>query len=362
MSVTLSVAQWVELGRRIFGSWGAPDDRATYVARTLVDSDLAGFASHGVLRIPQYHEFVTAGWLKPGNAAAVVRDSQAVAVVDGNWGFGQPAAQLATEVAMQKARVSGIGAVGIRHAGHIGRLGEYAETAARADMIALVMASGGDTGGLLAPFGGSERVFSTNPIGAGVPARRHTPFIMDYATSVVAAGRIQLLPDQNARIPEGWVVDAAGNPATVARQLMEGGAVLPFGGHKGYALALLIELLCGGLTEAGCSERPDRVVELGLGGNAGFVIVIDPAHFVDVEWFLGCVDGFFDRLKKVKPAAGFDRVRVPGEPEAEHRAKHLDAGVRVEAATWEKIAAVAAERHVRLDDLMPHVSGRSAAN
>ncbi len=359
MNVTLKDAQWVEAGRRIFASWGASDDRAAYVARTLVDSDLAGMASHGVRRILQYHEFVKAGWLKPDRAPEVARDAPAVAMVDGNWGFGQPAAQLATQLAIAKARGSGIASVGIRHAGHIGRLGEYAETVAREDMIALVMASGGDTGGLLAPYGGAERVFSTNPIGAGVPARRHAPFIMDYATSVVAAGRIQLLPDQNARIPEGWVVDAAGKPATVARHLMEGGALLPFGGHKGYALALLIELMCGALTEAGCSERPDTIVERGLGGNAAFIIVINPSQFLDLDQFYGSVDGFFDRLKRVKPAVGFDRVRVPGEPEAEHRAKHLDAGISVEAATWEKIEAVAAQYHVRLDDIVAHgMSGR----
>jgi uncharacterized oxidoreductase len=361
MSMVLDVEQWVELGRRIFVSWGSPADQAAYVARTLVDSDLAGIASHGVLRIPQYHEFVNAGWLKPGNAPEIIRDAHAVAVVDGHWGFGQPAAKLATEVAIAKARTSGIAAVGMQRAGHIGRLGEYAEMATRENMIALVMASGGDTGGLLAPHGGAERVFSTNPIGAGVPARRHAPFIMDYATSVVAAGRIWLLPDQDARIPEGWVVDAEGKPATVARKLKEGGAVLPFGGHKGYALSLLVELLCGALTEAGCSARPDRVVEQGLGGNASFIIVIDPVHFVDLDGFYGSVDGFFDRLKKVKPAAGFDRVRVPGEPEAEHRVKHLAAGISVESAIWEQIRAVATAHHVRLDDIVPHGGGGSAA-
>ena len=312
MSVILNDQQWFEIGRRIFIAWGTPEDIAECVSRSLVNSNLAGIASHGVLRIPSYHDFLIAGWLKPGNAPQVAKDSQSVAVIDGNWGFGQPAAQLATQVAIRKARISGIASVGIRHAGHIGRLGEYAETAARDDMIAVVMASGGDTGGLLAPYGGAERVFSTNPIGASVPSRKHNPFVMDYATSVVAAGRIQLLPDQNTRIPEGWVIDAEGNPATIARQLMEGGALLPFGGHKGYALTLLIELLCGALTGAGCSERPNRIVEHGLGGNAGFVIVINPAHFVDLDEFYGSVDEFFDRLKRVKPAAGFDRVRIPG--------------------------------------------------
>jgi len=354
MSMTLTETQGFDVGRRIFSAWGADEATAACVARSLVDSDLAGIASHGVLRIPMYHGFVKAGWLKPENRPEVTKDLPSTAVIDGHWGFGQPAAQLATRLAMEKAQAHGIAAVGILNAGHIGRLGEYAEMAAREGLIAIVMASGGRTGGLMAPYGGAERVLSTNPIGAGVPARNHAPFIMDYATSIVAAGKVELAPDQNSPIPEGWVVDAEGRPATIARQLMEGGALLPFGGHKGYALALLIELLCGALTGAGCSERPDRVVKHGLGGNAAFAIAINPAHFTETDHFYESVDGLFDRLKRVKPAAGFDRVMVPGEPEAAQRLQHLQAGVTIADATWDKIAAIATQYQVGLDDLRSH--------
>jgi LDH2 family malate/lactate/ureidoglycolate dehydrogenase len=351
MSVALTEAQWFELGNRIFRAWGAADDLAACVARSLVDSDLAGIASHGVLRIPIYHGFVKSGWLKPANRPEVVREGAVTAVIDGHWGFGQPAAQLATRMALQKSREHGLAAIGLRQAGHIGRLGEYAEMATREGQIAIVMASGGPTGGLMAPYGGAQRVLSTNPIGAGVPARDHDPFVMDYATSVVAAGRVELAPDQNAPIPEGWVVDAEGRPAKIARQLVEGGALLPFGEHKGYALALLIEMLCGALTGAGCTERPDRVISHGLGGNAAFVIALNPAHFTEEDQFYGAVDGLFDRLQRVKPAVGFEKVMIPGEPEAEKRRQRKGVGYGVAEATWEKITAVAAEYQVSLDDL-----------
>ena len=350
MGVTLTEAQWFDLGCRIFRSWGAAEDTAACVSRSLVQSDLAGISSHGVLRIPMYHGFVKAGWLKPANRPEVVRESAVTAVIDGQWGFGQPAAELATRLALQKARTHGIASVGLRQAGHIGRLGEYAEMATREGLIAVIMASGGPTGGLMAPYGGAERVLSTNPIGAGVPARDHDPFVMDYATSVVAAGKVELAPDQNAPIPEGWVVDANGQPARVARQLVEGGALLPFGEHKGYALALLIELLCGAVTGAGCTERPDRVITHGLGGNAAFIIAVNPAQFTEEDQFYGAVDGLFDRLKRVKPAAGFDRVMIPGEPEAQKRRQRQSEGITVAEATWDKILAVAAEGHVILDD------------
>ena len=351
MSVTLTEAQWSDLACRIFRAWGAAEDLAASVSRSLVESDVAGVSSHGVLRIPMYHGFVKAGWLKPANRPEIVRESAGAAVIDGNWGFGQPAAELGTRLALDKARQHGIASVGLRHAGHIGRLGEYAEMATREGLIAVIMASGGPTGGLMAPYGGAERVLSTNPIGAGVPAREHDPFVMDYATSVVAAGKVELAPDQNAPIPAGWVVDSEGHPATIARQLVDGGALLPFGEHKGYALALLIELLCGALTGAGCTERPDRVITHGLGGNAAFIMALSPAHFTDVDHFYGAVDGLFDRLKRVKPAAGFDRVMIPGEPEAAKRRQRSPEGISVAEATWDKIAAVAAEHRVSLSDL-----------
>ncbi len=352
MSVMLTDAQWFELGRRVFLSWGAEVDVAECVSRSLVESDLVGIYSHGVMRIPMYHGFVKAGWLKPANRHQVVRESPSTALIDGNWGLGQPAAHHATRLGIDKAREHGIAAVGILNTGHIGRLGEYAETAAHEGMIAMVMASGGRTGGLMAPYGGAQRVLSTNPIGAGVPAREHPPFVMDYATSIVAAGKVELAPDQNSRIPEGWVIDAEGRPATVARQLVEGGALLPFGEHKGYALALLIELICGAVTGAGCTERPDHIITQGLGGNAAFVIVLNPACFTDMDQFYGSVDGLFDRLQRVKPAVGFEKVMIPGEPEAAQREKRIQTGISVADATWDKIMAVAAEGHVSLDDIL----------
>jgi ureidoglycolate dehydrogenase (NAD+) len=193
-------------------------------------------------------------------------------------------------------------------------------------------------------------VFSTNPIAAGVPAREHAPFIMDFATTVVAAGKIELAPDPDMPIPAGWAVDREGRPATTARQYMEGGAMLPFGGHKGYALMLLAELLCGALTGAGVTGRPQKVPTgtLGFGGNATFLIVLDVAHFTDADQFLADVDGLFDRLKRVKPAPGFQRVMIPGEPEAEQRLKRSREDISIHAAIWKRIVQIAAEDQVSL--------------
>ena len=272
--------------------------------------------------------------------------------MDGRYGFGQPAAHLALDVSIPKARAQGIAAATIVHSAHIGRLGEYVERAASEGVIALIAASSAGNGGVVVPYGGAERVFSTNPIAAGVPAREHPAFIMDFATTVIAAGRIELAPDKDMRIPEGWAVDAEGRPATTIRQFLEGGGLLPFGGHKGYALALLVELICGALTGAGVPTLPKKPRGLGFGNNSTFLVLLDIAHFTDVDRFYADVDGLFDRLEAVKPAPGFAQVMIPGAPEIAQRVKRSREGITVEGAIWERIAAAAAERQVDLDDIL----------
>jgi uncharacterized oxidoreductase len=257
----------------------------------------------------------------------------------------------ALEVAISKSRTQGVAAVGLIRSGHVGRLGEYAEKAAEAGTIAILCASGGPGGGLVVPFGGAERVMSTNPIAAGVPAAHHPPFVMDFATSRVAAGKLELAPDKDREIPEGWAVDSEGRPARTPRAFLEGGGLLPFGEHKGYGIGLLVELLCGGLTGAGLSERPERLVREGLGGNAGFVIAIDIDHFIDVEEFRQSVDAFFDRLKRVRPAVGFQKVMIPGEPEFEKRRGNQSKRFTVDEETWRKIDEIARRHAVSLENL-----------
>ncbi len=348
----LSSQQWQEIGRRIFTSWGAPADIADGVALSLVDSDLAGVSSHGVLRIPSYYGFWRKGWLNLAGRAEVIKESPATLNVDGNWGFGQPAMHQALDWAIAKSRTQGIAGVGLVHCGHVGRLGEYAEKAAEAGVIALVTASGGPGGGLVVPYGGAERVLCTNPIAAGVPAGQCPPFIMDFATSQVAAGKLAWAPDPSQEIPEGWALDAAGLPATTIQAFLDGGGLLPFGGHKGYAIALLVELLSGGVTGAGLSERPDNIPDHGLGGNACFAIVIDIAHFVELTEFRESVDAFFGRLKRVRPVPGSQGVMIPGEPEMQQRAIRSQEGFGVDEATWEKIVAIARAHGTTLEDIL----------
>jgi len=352
--VRLNVAQWREVCERVFRAWGTPDDIAACVTNSLIESNLAGVDSHGVVRIGNYYNFVKPGWWLPAARPQLAREGPCTAIVDGNWGFGQPAMHMGLDTGIAKARVHGIAGVGVIRAGHIGRLGEFAEKATGAGMIAMLGTSNARHGGHVVPYAGAERVFSTNPMAAGVPARAHAPFMMDFATTVVAAGKLELTSDPDAPIPEGWAVDREGNPALTARQYLEGGAMLPFAGHKGYALMLLIELLAGALTGAGVTQRPEVVPTgtLGFGGNSTFLIVLNPAHFTDGEKFLDDVDSLLGRLDGVRPAPGFQKVIVPGEPEAEQRSVRSKEGIGVTAAIWEQIARVAKESAVSLADIV----------
>jgi len=347
-SVTLPPDRWLDIAERIFRAWGASEDAARIVAASLVDSDIAGVSGHGLLRVADYLGHAKAGWLRPEGKAVVVRETPTTAIVDGGYGFGQPAAHLGLETVIPKARAMGIAAASVLHCGHIGRLGEYAERAAESGVVALIAASSAGNGGLVVPYGGAERVFSTNPIAAGVPAGRHPPFVMDFATSVVAAGKLELAPDKDKAIPEGWAVDADGNPARTPRQFLDGGGLLPFGGHKGYALSLFVELLCSAMTGAGVPTDPKKPRGPGFAGNSAFLIAIDVGRFTDARRFLDDVDALFGRLEAVKPAPGFERVVIPGAPEREARELNRNAGIAVEWAVWERIRAVAQERNVDL--------------
>jgi len=357
-SMTLDAATWLAIAKRIFMAWGAAEDAATTVARSLVESDLAGVSGHGLIRVADYLGHVRSGWIRAEGRPSIVRQTATTTVVDGGYGFGQPAAYLALEASLPKARSQGIAAASVVHCGHIGRIGEYAEKAAAEGLVALIAASSGGKGGLVVPYGGAERVFSTNPLAAGVPAGTHSPFIMDFATSVVAAGKLELAPDKDKPIPEGWAVKADGRPAATAREFLEGGGLLPFGGHKGYALMLFVELLCSAMTGAGVPVGKKPEPGPGYGGNAGFLIVLDIGHFTDPGRFAADVDSLFARLEGVKPAPGFEKVVIPGAPEQARRAANARDGITVEGGIWERILGVAAERGVSLDDLAGAKGGR----
>lgn len=331
----------IDCAAAVFGAVGAPPAVAIRVAEALVDANLAGHDSHGVIRIPQYVDAIRDGEVVPGATPTISRDTAVSALVDGGWGFGQVTALRATDLAIEKAKRTGIAAVGAVRCNHIGRVGEYPERAARAGVIAFVVAGGfGGRGGRAAPFGGREGILGTNPMAFGIPSASEAPMLVDFATTAVAAGKIQVARAKGASLPPGSILDKDGNPSTNAEDFYQGGVMLPFGGHKGYALSMVVEMMGRVLTGA------DDYAEGGRGGavygrSGTLVVAIDPGLFRDRDTFATGVSETIGRVKAVPPAPGFTEVLVPGEPEERARAERTASGVYVEDATAAAIRATA---------------------
>ena len=317
-----------QYGRDVFTAAGSPPDIADAVARSLVLADLSGHPSHGVMRIPDYVSYIDEGLVDPRVRPSVKQASANAVFVDGHWGFGQITAAEAVAEVVKLAKASGIAMAGMMNCNHVGRVGEWVELAAASDVIA-IMTVGGPSDIVTAPYGGSETALSTNPIAAGVPAGSRDPMILDYATSAQAVGKIRIAQARGLQMPENSILDSDGNPSTDPDDFFDGGLLLAFGGHKGYALSILVDALGSGLTG---SEQTDRYHKLGA-----VLIGIDPGVFRPRDEYGTAVDGLFDRITGVKPAPGFSEVLIPGEPERRARSEQLATGVEVAPATLQTL-------------------------
>lgn len=309
------------IARTIFVAAGASQHIADDVAEILVKAHLAGHDSHGVLRIPTYIRGIDAGNIKPSAEPEVVAETDNTLRVDGKGAFGHYVSRWSIRKAVAKAKTSASCCVSIFNTGHIGRLGEYAEEAAGAECIGLIsVGMGGKGAGPTVPYGGSQGTFSTNPIAIGVPTGDDAPFIVDYATSVIAEGKIQVARSKGTELPEGCILDKHGAPSIKPADFYDGGALLAFGKHKGYALAMFTCLL-GGL--AGTFDA-----ETGRMGGI-FMQVIDVNAFTPIAEYQKGVRAFLDVIKATPPAHGFDEVLVPGDFESRYRAERLQSGIEI---------------------------------
>ncbi|MCD6529751.1 Ldh family oxidoreductase [Candidatus Bathyarchaeota archaeon] len=336
-----SAEELFEAAKRIFEALGAPEDSAAKVAEHLVEANLMGHDSHGVVRILRYLEFIREGKLNVKAKPQVVRDGPTVAIIDGKWGFGQVAAYMGMELAIKKAERNVFGAVGILHCNHIGRLGAYAQKAAEKNLIGIVACNASPA--WVAPYGGKTRMLGTNPISIAIPTGGEEPFLMDFATSIVAEGKVRVKFHEGRTLPEGWVIDKNGRPTTNPGDLYDGGAILPFGGHKGYAISLAVDLICGALTGAGCMVGSKTWI-----GNGVFMLAIDVNAFTPLDIYTKRVRDALNLIRSSPPAEGFERVMVPGEPEFTSRKKRLKEGVPIPDPIWDEIKKVAEELGVDL--------------
>lgn len=347
---TFTANELKRVAQEIFEAAGASGDVARRVSDSLVTSNLMGHDSHGVIRVPAYLRRVQDGQIVPQALPEVVRETPTTALVDGHWAFGQVVAARAMDVAISKAREHSMAAVGISRCPHIGRVGEYPTMAAEQGMIGVTVCNSGPPGGNVAPFGGRKPFFSTNPLALAVPAGEHPPLLVDFATAVVAEGKVRVARNRGKEIPQGWIVDSEGRPSTDPHDLYEGGALLPFGAHKGYGLALFVDILGGILAGAGCTSMPDYD-----GGNGTFLMAIDIQSFRPLAQFRAYVDEFFAAVKDVPRAPGVDEIFIPGEIEYRTRAQREQEGIFVEEVTWAQIVEAAQGLGVDVKDLADRV-------
>jgi LDH2 family malate/lactate/ureidoglycolate dehydrogenase len=332
---TLSHERLRDIARRLLAAAGAPDDTAAIVADHLVDANLAGHDSHGVLQLPSYLGQIRERTLDPAARPRVVREHGATATVDAGWGFGHVAARRATELAAERARQHGVAAVAVVRVNHIGRLGEYATLAARLGAAAFVTVGGAEES-IVAPHGGARGALGTNPVSFGFPTGRAAPFLVDFATSTIAGGKLLHAQARGEPVPAGALLDREGRPTTDPAAWLDGGALTTFGGHKGSALAVMVALFAGVLT-GGSAYNQDRP-----NWNA-LVVAIDAGAFGDAERIAAEADVALAKIKAVPPLPGFDEVLLPGEPEARARTRRLAEGVPVPDATWADLEREARE-------------------
>lgn len=336
---TFQASYLQEIAAKIFRGVGADEASARQVAEALVEADLAGHDSHGVIRIVEYVREIRAGRLKPGNHWTIVRETATTLQVNGHWGFGTVIARAAMERLIGKAKEHHIAAASVSQCGHVGRLGTYPTMAAEHGLIALAFANGGGAEPRVAPHGGRRAVFGTNPIAAAVPVAGSAPIVIDFSTAVVASGKIRVAKDRGETLPDGWILDREGKPSNRPQDYYDGGMLLPAAGHKGYALCLLAEVLGGLLSGAGSPIVPESGYQV---GNGVFFLALSVEALQPLEIFSDQVRKLVQVIKASPPQHGLNEVLVPGEPERRARTRRLADGIVLADETWSAIRQSAA--------------------
>lgn len=300
-----------DMTRKVFEKYGLSEEISETIADVLVHANLRGVDSHGVLRVEHYIKRMKEGGINIAPDLKESNSSASTSTIDGDNGFGHYISKKAMESAIAKAKTEGIGAVAVKNSSHCGALSYFVSQATDENLIGVAMTHADK---IVVPFGGSESFFGTNPIAFGFPADKEEPVILDFATSTVALGKVLNAKEQGKSIPSGWGVDEDGsdtnNPDEVA-------ALTPFGGPKGYGLAMVVEIFTALLTGAAFGPHISKMYgdydknrELGH-----FFMVIDPDKFVAIDTFASRLDQMIKELREAPPAKNVERIYVPGEIE-----------------------------------------------
>ena len=324
----------------IIKAGGSAEREASLVADHLVLANLAGHDSHGVGMVPAYVRHLQAGLVVPNTRAKLVKDDGAILMFDGGRGYGRCVAGEAMEAAITRCRQTGVVVVTLANAHHVGRIGAYGELASTAGLVSLHFVNVTDHRAVVAPFRGTDARFVTNPVCISMPGTgTQPPLLLDMATSAVAMGKIRVARNEGKQVPEGYLIDAKGQPTRDPNVMYDTpiGALRAFGGHKGYALAVMTELLAGALS-GGPTIQPGNERRGGTVNNM-FSVLVDPARLAGNDWLRREIDGFVEYVKASPPADPDAPVLVPGDPERLAHAQRAKDGIEVDETTWEEILA-----------------------
>jgi LDH2 family malate/lactate/ureidoglycolate dehydrogenase len=319
---------------------GMPQADAALVADTLVQADLWGHQSHGVLRLGWYFDRVRNGVMQPRTEPEFVMDAGALALIDGHEGVGHVLSVLATREAIRRAKAHGIGAVGVRNSNHFGTCMYYTLMGAREGCMMFLTTNGGPA---MPPWGGMRKVIGTNPWSVATPAGRHPPFVVDMANTGVARGKIYLARQKRQPIPPGWALDVNGAPTTDPQAAIDG-IILPMAEHKGYAIAMMVDVLSGVLTGSGFLTQVHSPYKTAEKSNCGHLfIAMNIEAFQPLSQFNERMEQYIAEVKAVPRAQGFDEIFYPGEIEARNDERNRREGIAFPADTIADLRRIAKE-------------------
>ena len=321
--------------QQLFERVGSESKEAERIAFYLVQSNLTGHDSHGVIRAPYYIDYVKNDQTRTNQSLSVIFQTDSMAIVDGNFGFGQVIGEQAMQLGIDMAKKHGIATVSLRNSAHLGRIGDWPTMVANAGMASFHFVNTSGYGLLVAPFGGIDRRLSANPIAAGVPVEGKKPIILDISTCAIAEGKLKVALNKGVEVEPGCIMDNAGNAITDPAQFYTDppGVLLPFGGHKGYGLSVIAEMFAGALTGNSCSNPANDQRLL----NGMYSLIIDCDRLPEELGFAAEVQRFIDFVKSARKAPGFDEILMPGEIEEKNRKDREANGIEIDDTTWQTL-------------------------
>ena len=326
----------------IVAAGGSDAREARLVAENLATANLVGHDSHGIGMIPRYVDALLEGGLKPNRHPEAKLDTPGLVLLDGQEGYGQSVGEEATRLAIERTKRNGSCIMALANTHHLGRIGHWAEMAVAEGLVSMHFVNV-KSFARVAPYGGADGRFGTNPVCIGVRLEGEPPFLLDMSTSAVAQGKLRVAHNKREKVPLGRLIDDQGNPTDDPRWavVQPFGAMLCFGEHKGYGLSVACELLGGALTGGGTWHYPNSPRSRVMNGMLS--ILIDPQRLGTADTFAKEARAYVDWVRASPPAPGFDKVRIAGEPERETRAQREREGIPVDMETWNEIR-VAAEK------------------